>query len=91
MFMHLFPARKNLFNTFIPNSSSPNFQYKYNNYRTNNKRAHEDAVCYTENFIVNLLETNNLIVVEPINYGAWNNGDNTLTFQDIIIANKIKR
>ena len=90
-FCTFFLLEKKLFNTFIPNSSSPNFQYKYNNYRTNNKRAHEDAVCYPENFIFNLLETNNLIVVEPINYGAWNNGDNALTFQDIIIANKIKR
>ncbi len=49
----------------------------------------EAAIAYQENFVLKLFEKYNLKIDSPIHYGHWCKRDQFLTYQDLIIAQKI--
>lgn len=56
--------------------------------RTNNEKEPENALAYDENHIRVLYKKHNLIIEEPIQYGAWSGRKEYRSFQDIVVAHK---
>ena len=69
--------------------STQMLNYETAGYRTVNPDMPECAVGYPERYVLDLYTNNNLEVKKPIHYGSWCGRDKFLSYQDIIIANKI--
>ena len=67
-------------------SSTIDFRFQLDGFRTVDKVIPERAVAYDEKFIRNLYEKYKLNIVEPIHYGNWCGRSNFLDYQDIIIG-----
>jgi len=65
-----------------------NFRHNIVVYRTENKKEPESAVAYEEQYIRALFDKAELKVIEPIHYGSWSGRTGSLSYQDIIIAQK---
>ncbi len=49
----------------------------------------EAAIAYPERYIQSAFAANHLSIHEPVHYGSWCGRDNFLSYQDIVIAEKI--
>jgi SAM-dependent methyltransferase len=64
------------------------FRYEGEGFRTIHEAIPESAVAYDEKFIRRLYEKCGFTIREPIHFGSWCGRENSLTFQDLIIAVK---
>lgn len=64
------------------------FRYGGEGFRTIHEATPESAVAYDEKFIRSLYEKFGFTIKEPIHFGSWCGRENSLTFQDLIIAVK---
>lgn len=71
------------------NKSSLDFKHDLNGCLTINKDIPESAIAYNEEFIREIYDRHGLEIVRPILYGSWCGRENYLSYQDIIIANRI--
>jgi ubiquinone/menaquinone biosynthesis C-methylase UbiE len=69
--------------------STLNFRYERANYSFENWQTRESAIAYTEEYILGLYKSKLLNIKTPIYYGSWCGRQNPLTYQDIIIAEKV--
>ncbi|HUL01247.1 MAG TPA: class I SAM-dependent methyltransferase [Nitrospirota bacterium] len=69
--------------------STQDFRYKMDGYLTINDSDPEAAIAYNEEFIIGLFNKYGLKISKPIHYGSWCKRDNFLSYQDLIIAQKI--
>ncbi|MBN2615102.1 MAG: class I SAM-dependent methyltransferase [Bacteroidales bacterium] len=65
------------------------FNYWYEECRIEDKEVPEVAIAYEESRIRKLYEQNTLKIVDSIHYGAWCGREKFLSFQDIIVAQKL--
>ena len=92
---------KCLMSFYISNEESENlvrsgrdsmgFKHTIDDYLTTNKNSPEAAICYKEEFIINLCNRHELKIDQPIHYGSWCKRDSFLSWQDLIIATKTRR
>lgn len=68
--------------------SDLDFKYDMVKYMTTNPDIPENAVCYSEKYIIDTYEKNGMKIINPIYYGSWCGRQNYLSYQDIIIAVK---
>jgi ubiquinone/menaquinone biosynthesis C-methylase UbiE len=68
--------------------SKEDFRYGTGRYRTTDKNTPEAAVAYEEEYIRELYRKFGLQIVEPIHYGHWCGREESLSYQDIVIATK---
>jgi len=68
--------------------STRDFIHEYKEYRLLNHKIPEAAICYKEEYILNLFVKNKLSIIKPIHYGAWRGKKSLYRNQDIIIASK---
>jgi ubiquinone/menaquinone biosynthesis C-methylase UbiE len=85
-----FLLNRESFEFFNPKKSQLNFKYKMGKYRTININMPEDAVCYDESYVLSIYEKYGLVITQSIHYGSWFKRQDFLSFQDIIIATKLK-
>jgi SAM-dependent methyltransferase len=69
--------------------STLDFKYSFGNYRTVSKTTPEGAIAYPETYIREKYEKLGLKIVNPIYYGSWCGRKDFLSYQDIIIAEKV--
>lgn len=69
-------------------NTSVAFKYRIGKCLTVNKDRPQDALAYDEALVRELYAQCNLTIVEPIRYGWWRGGDNSITIQDIVVAVK---
>ena len=67
-----------------------NFEHRAAAYRTIDKETPENAVAYDEMFVRGLYEKYGLKVREPIRYGSWCGRKDFLSFQDIVVAERLR-
>lgn len=65
------------------------FVYKGENYLTVDEKVPEANVAYEENFVRGLFAKHDLRIREPIYYGLWSGRKDYLSYQDIVIAEKL--
>jgi SAM-dependent methyltransferase len=65
------------------------FEHDLNGCRVKSLDVPEAAVAYTEDRIRDLYAKGGLAISEPVRYGIWCGRENGLSFQDIVIANKV--
>ena|ERR1022692_4734936 len=53
------------------------------------KKMPEDAIAYEEQYIRNLYSKRGFKIVEPLHYGSWCGRGSFLSYQDIVVAEKI--
>lgn len=53
------------------------------------KNSPESAIVYDENYIMRLLSEHNLILKEPILYGTWSGRKNGISYQDMMLIQKM--
>lgn len=70
-------------------SSTLDFRYEIEGCLTTNKTIPEAAIAYYEDFIGKLFEKYQLVISQPIRYGSWCKRPTFLTYQDLIIAEKV--
>ncbi len=58
-------------------------------YYTTNPNSPEDAVAYKENFILDVINRNNLKLSSEIKYGHWRKDNGEPSLQDIIVFEKL--
>jgi SAM-dependent methyltransferase len=68
--------------------SSIQFPFEFENYRVRDRDFPEDAVTYSERFILELFEKKDLAVQNPIQYGNWCGREKALSYQDFVLAIK---
>lgn len=71
------------------NFSKFRFKNSGENYWTISQSKPESAVAYEEEYIKNLFKKNKMSIIEPVHYGSWSGRKDYLSFQDIIVAEKI--
>ncbi|MDG5814183.1 class I SAM-dependent methyltransferase [Chitinispirillales bacterium ANBcel5] len=64
------------------------FIYKLDGCLTTNKDIPEAAVAYREEVVRDMYRKLNLKIIEPIHWGSWCERKTTLSYQDIVIAEK---
>jgi SAM-dependent methyltransferase len=64
------------------------FKHEGRGFRSIDKTTPESGVAYDEKFIRRLYERFRLTIAEPIHFGSWCGRENSLGYQDIIIAAK---
>lgn len=64
----------------------PRFNHDCGKYRLQSKQVPETAVAHDELAVRELYEKYGLNIVEPIRYGSWAGGENSLVGQDIVLA-----
>jgi len=52
-------------------------------------RQPEAAIAYEESFIHDCYQRNGLLIKQAIHYGSWCGRREFLSYQDIVIANKL--
>lgn len=68
--------------------SSLSFEHGDGTYRYQCERVPERAVAYSESYIRRILSQHNLVLQEPIRYGAWSGRADGLSFQDLIVVTR---
>jgi ubiquinone/menaquinone biosynthesis C-methylase UbiE len=69
--------------------SHHNLKYERDGYRTTDDDNPEECIAYNEEDIRSCYEENGLKISEPIHYGQWCKRDKFLSWQDIVIAEKV--
>ena len=69
--------------------STIDFKHGAGNYRWKDDKVPESAIAYDEEYIRSLYDKNKLRIKEPIRYGSWCGRSTFLSYQDIIIAEKV--
>jgi SAM-dependent methyltransferase len=69
-------------------SSTLDFKYTIDNFKTIDKASPEAAIAYAEDYILDLFHKCGLEIVNPIRYGSWCGRSEFLCVQDMIIARK---
>lgn len=64
------------------------FRHNFGNYYSTSKTNPEEGIAYDNNYIKKLYLKHNFEIQEPILYGSWSGRDQSLTYQDVIIASK---
>lgn len=64
------------------------FPFKHDIYRVRDENFPEDAICFSEDFVLALNEKHNLEVEHPIQYGIWCGREKGLSYQDFVLARK---
>jgi ubiquinone/menaquinone biosynthesis C-methylase UbiE len=64
------------------------FSTQGDGYRTISASSPEHAVAFEEQYITQLYNSHGLTIVDPIRYGSWSGREKSLSFQDIVIAQK---
>jgi SAM-dependent methyltransferase len=75
----------------VDGKSTLDFHYELDGCFTIDPSVPERAVAYDEQLIGRLLASENLVVVDPIKYGAWSGREEYYSGQDIIRARKITK
>ena len=57
---------------------------------TADKTSPERAIAYSEESVEKLFEKNGLTISQPIHYGSWCDRKISLSYQDIVVAEKYK-
>jgi len=65
------------------------FLHKVEGCLTTDKEYPEDAIAYDEGFVLKLFEKHGLKISQPIQYGSWCKRPTFLTYQDMIVAEKV--
>jgi SAM-dependent methyltransferase len=65
------------------------FKYVFDNYRTVTDTAPENVVAYDEQYIRKLYDKYGLRIQNSIHYGSWCGRKEYLSYQDIIVAEKV--
>lgn len=74
----------------IKEKSTQNIIYKLDdNSFTKDKNVPEKAIGFNEDYIKELFYKNDLNIIQPIHYGSWCGRTNFVSYQDIIVAEKI--
>jgi SAM-dependent methyltransferase len=66
------------------------FKYGEGVWRYRLEQSPESAVAYDEKHVMELLEENGLILRTPIYYGRWTGRKDGLSYQDILLLEKMK-
>jgi ubiquinone/menaquinone biosynthesis C-methylase UbiE len=66
------------------------FNFQIDSSFVESKDDPEAAVAFKEDFIRKCFEEQKLNIVNPIHYGSWCSRQTFLSYQDVIVANKIK-
>lgn len=64
------------------------FEYGNDTYRYQSEQIPETAVAYSESYIRRILSLHNLVLQEPIRYGAWSGRADGLSFQDLLVITR---
>ena len=67
------------------------FYQSFEGFLSTSRKTPEDTIAIPEATIRKFYMRNNLTIVEPILYGNWAGREKYLTYQDVIIAHKVKR
>ena len=80
-----------LFHEGTTQESERLFPYKSNDghYRVSDKKHPERTIAYDENFIRSLLEEHGLTLYSSIQYGSWSGGNDVLSYQDLLVVEKV--
>jgi len=70
-------------------ASTIDFRYELEGCRVDNKDVPEAAVAYDESSIREMYQKCKMDILQPIHYGSWSGRKNGLSYQDIVIANKL--
>lgn len=68
--------------------SSLDFKYELDGSRTVDQERPEEAVAHDEGWVRSLYEKHGLAIEEPIRYGSWCQREQSLSYQDLLIAVK---
>ena len=68
--------------------STIDFRYDFGVYRVKEKNTPEAAIAFQEDFIRDLYKEKGLKIAEPIRYGSWSGREDSLSLQDIVVAQK---
>lgn len=71
--------------------TSQKFQYEIENCLTVYQDNPEYALAYPQTIIKDLYKKYNLQIIEPVHYGSWCQREEFLSYQDIIVAEKISK
>ena len=71
--------------------SSIDFSHKMESFVTTSKNCHERAIAYSEESVEKLFEKHGLTIRQPIHYGSWCDRKISLSYQDIVVAEKNKQ
>ncbi|MBM3165934.1 MAG: glycosyltransferase [Chloroflexi bacterium] len=69
--------------------STIEFKYGEGTYRWKYEETPENAVAYSEEYMRTLYAKGGLMIKEPIQYGSWCGRERFLSYQDIVIAEKL--
>lgn len=69
-------------------SSHLNFKFGDENWRYMYKNRPEAGVAYREDYVLELLSKNGLVLGEPIKYGTWSGRSAGLSYQDLLLIHK---
>jgi hypothetical protein len=69
--------------------TNPTFPHEVPGCRIQNQKHPEAAVAYAESRIREVYQTHGLQVMEPIRYGTWSGRKDGLSYQDIVLAQKV--
>ena len=76
-------------NLIRKNESSLNFKYEYTTYSTIDKEVPEEAIALNEDIVKGYYYKYGFNIIQPVYYGGWCGRDKFLSYQDIVIANKM--
>jgi ubiquinone/menaquinone biosynthesis C-methylase UbiE len=71
------------------NKSSLNFKYEYTTYSTIDKEVPEEAIALNEDIVRGYYYKYGFNIIQPVYYGGWCGRDKFLSYQDLVIANKM--
>ena len=66
------------------------FKYGEGVWRYRLEQSPESAVAYDENYVMQMLEENGLTLRKPIYYGSWSGRNDGLSYQDILLLEKMR-
>jgi ubiquinone/menaquinone biosynthesis C-methylase UbiE len=66
------------------------FKYGEGVWRYHYEHSPESAVAYDEGYVMQLLEENGLALKEPIYYGRWTGRKDGLSYQDILLLERVE-
>ena len=71
--------------------SSIDFSHKMDGFVTTSENCPERAIAYSEESVEKLFEKHGLTIRQPIHYGSWCDRKISLSYQDIVVAEKNKQ
>jgi hypothetical protein len=71
--------------------STQDFRHEGKGYVTVNPKMPEAAVAFPEDYILDLLRSRGFAVRTPVRYGSWCGRKEFLSYQDIVIADRLPR